>query len=138
MDDIASTAMAVELRLLRAEVAELRTDQQALLRRLLDRDDRRIGASVFPLADELMGAVAFTVPDLARRAMNTRDPLGRAVLELLEEAGAGTPATEVNLRAAGRLFARLEGAALSGLRLVAAGETREGLRWRLVRVSGGE
>jgi hypothetical protein len=121
----------LELRLLREAVAALVDEQRHLTRRLLERDDRRAGLVLFPLISALAGSSPFTAGGLLQAALNDRSSVGQAVRELIVEASAGT----AGLRAFGRLLARLEGCTLAGFKLTAAGEAREGLRWRLVRVS---
>jgi hypothetical protein len=63
--------------------------------------------------------------------LNDRTPAGQAMREL-----AGDYATECGgLRAFGRLLARLEGVPLAGLRLVRRGQARDGVSWKVSRVS---
>lgn len=121
----------LELRLLRETVAALADEQRHLQRRLLERDDRRAGLVLWPLVHELVGERPFTAPSLLQAALNTRTPTGRAATEIITELSDGD-----SLRSFGRLLQRLAHAPLAGYRLVPAGECREGLRWRLVRVSG--
>jgi hypothetical protein len=121
----------LELRLLRETVAALADEQRHLQRRLLERDDRRAGLVLWPLAAELTNGRPFTGQGLLQAALATRTPVGQAVRELIVEAADGAG----GMRAFGRLLQRLQGVPLAGYRLVAAGESREGLRWRLVQVS---
>ena len=122
------------LRLLRDEVAEMRDDLRYLLRAQLNRDARRTGLVLFPLAAELLGGRPFTGQSLLEAAMNDRTTTGEAAREILADMATDSG----GLRAFGRLLSRLEGVPLASCRLVDAGETSEGRRWRLVRVSGAE
>lgn len=125
------TATDLELRRLAAEQAELREAVEHLTRRLLAAEDRRTGVVLLPLLAELVGGETFTAASAAARALNDRTAIGQAVRELLADVGMGAG----GLRSLGRLLLRLDGAALGGVRLVPAGERREGLAWRLVQVS---
>lgn len=124
-------ALALELRRLRDEVAELRDEQAHLLRALLARQDRRTGAALVPLLAERFDGADFSAAEVAAAALNGRDTAAQALRELVadyaSEAG--------GLRALGRLLARLEGCCFDGCRLTAAGPSRGVQRWR-VRVSG--
>lgn len=125
-------AALVELRLVRQELAAVRESHDYLLRRLLDRDDRRTGAALLPLLAELMDG-AIDVAGVATVALNDRSAAGQALRELVAE----HVTDEGGLRAFGRMLARLEGVSLGGYRLVRDGAARGVVRWR-VRVSGGE
>ncbi|MBK7515319.1 MAG: hypothetical protein IPI51_06830 [Betaproteobacteria bacterium] len=122
----------LQLRMLTETVAALAEENRHLQRRLLERDDRRAGLVLWPLAHELVGERPFTGPGLLQAALNTRTAVGQAVRELIVEAADGAG----GMRAFGRMLQRLQGVPLSGFRLVPSGESREGLRWRLVQVSG--
>lgn len=123
--------LVLEMRRLAAIVAELAESYQHLQRQLLSRDDRRVGSVLLPLLAEVFDDDAFTAAELQQRALNDRTDGGQALRELI-----GEHTTDVSgLRAFGRLLGRLEGATFDGCRLVAAGEQRGVLRWR-VQVSG--
>lgn len=125
-----SEALALELRRLRDEVAELRAEQAHLLRALLSRQDRRTGSALVSVLREMFGAEGFTCADVAAQALNGRDSGSQALRELV----ADYCTAEGGLRALGRFLARLEGVSFEGHRLVSAGEARGVQRWR-VRVS---
>lgn len=126
----------IELRRLTEMVEALKDAQDHLVRRMVSRDERRTGAALWPLAAELVGEGDFALTFLHARALNDRTPMGRAVLELIEDYV--DPDTG-HLRSLGQLFSRLEGASLGGYRLVrGTGPGRSGERWRLVRVSRAE
>lgn len=127
-------ALVIELRLLRAAVADLQLSHDHLLRQHLARADRRTGAALLPLAADLAGGREITAPELAAWALNDRTPSGRALCGLVE----AYITDEGGLRALGRFLARIEGAPLGGHRLERAGPSRDGLRWRVVRVSGAD
>lgn len=124
---MSDAALALELRRLALLVGELVDDQQHAQRRLLDGDDRRIGTVLLPLAADLAGAAPVTGPRLYALALNDRTSTGQALREVLAEYGSP--------RQLGKLLARLDGVPLAGVRLLPAGERREGRAWRFVRVS---
>lgn len=127
-----SDATLLELRLLRVEVAELRSDLAALLRRQFARDDRRLLLALLPLVFELLGDASFTANQLAEVALNERSHVGQALRELVAEScGDGD-----SLRPLGELFARAEGVPFAGYRLVSAGLLHNARRWRLVPTRG--
>lgn len=132
VDHTTHSAIALEVRRLAALVAELVDENRTLQRRLLAAEDRRIGAVVLPLLAELVGQQPFTAASIATHALNDRTVAGRAVREVLADLGAD----DGGLRSFGRLLQRLDGVPLAGLRLLPAGQRREGLAWRLVHVSG--
>ena len=112
---------------LQHELAEVREMQEHLARRLLDHDDRRTGGALVPLLGEIFESTPFTAADIATRALNDQTATGAAVRELL-----GERLTESGgLRPFGRFLARIEGVRFDGWRLVAAGETRGVMRWRV-------
>lgn len=127
-----TTGTDLELRRLAVLVAELVEENRTLQRRLLTAEDRRIGTVLLPLVRELVDGEPFTAASAAARALNDRTATGQAVREVLADLGMG----DGGLRSFGRLLQRLDGVPLAGLRLVPAGERREGLAWRLVQVSG--
>lgn len=120
-------ASLLELRLLRAEVAELRADLGTLLRRQFARDDRRLLLALLPLVSELLGDANFTANQLAEVALNERSPLGQALRELIADACADGD----SLRPLGELLARAEGVPFAGCRLVSAGMSHGARRWRV-------
>jgi len=120
----------LQLRVLTDAVAALADEHRHLQRRLLERDDRRAGLVLWPLAAELTNGRPFTGPGLLAVALDTRTAVGQAVKEVITELSEGD-----TLRSFGRTLQRLQGVPLAGFRLVPAGESREGLRWRLVPVS---
>lgn len=124
--------LALKLRVMQSQLTDLLDEQRHLARRLLEREDRRIGTVLLPLLHELIGDAAFTAASAAARALNDRTATGQAVRELLADVGMGDGG---GLRSFGRLLQRLDGAPLAGLRLLPAGERREGLAWRMVHVS---
>ena len=119
--------VVLELRALRLAVAELVADQQHVERRRLAADDRRIGIALLPLAAALVEDARFTGEALFEIALDDRTPVGQAVREILRDYG--------SLRALGKLLVRLEGIALAGCRLVAAGSHRGDRAWRIASVS---
>jgi hypothetical protein len=131
-DQALMSALVLEVRAMRAEVHELRDSIDHLARRTLEREDRRVGEALLPLACELIGAETFTSVALAAAALNERTVAGQAVRELIAEYCSSSG----GLRALGKLLARLDGIALAEHRLVPAGEHRAGRAWRVERVSG--
>ncbi len=125
-------ALVLELRMVRADLNELRDSHADLLRRLLEAGDRRTGVVLFPLMAELVPG-RFTAKEVLSVAFDTRTPTGKALLELVKEHATD----DGGLRAFGRQLARLEGVPLAGYRLVRDGQANAGRRWRLVRVSEG-
>lgn len=125
---------ALEMRRLRDKVEELCEEQRYVMRALLARDDRRAGLVLLPLVAELLGSCTFTAAGLLAASLNARTPAGQAAREVLADMATDSG----GLRAFGRLLSRLEGVVLAGCRLQAAGETGEGRRWRLTRVSDDE
>lgn len=128
-----TTGTDLELRRLAVLVAELVEENRTLQRRLLTADDRRIGTVLLPLLHELVDGQTFTGAAVATLVLNELSPTGQAVREVLQELGVWG---DGGVRSLGRLLRRLDGVPLAGLRLVPAGERREGLAWRLVQVSG--
>ena len=124
-------AALLELRRLAAEVADLRDEQQHLMRALLAREDRRTGSALVPLLGEAFGGEGFTAADLAALALNGRDSAAQALRELV----ADYCTADGGLRSLGRFLARLEGCSFGGSRLLADGALHGVQRWR-VRVSG--
>ncbi len=124
-------ALALEVRRLRDEVAELRDEQAHLLRALLARQDRRVGAAMVPLLAERFEGRDFSAAELVGAVLNDRDAAAQALRELV----ADYASEDGGLRALGRLLARLEGVSFDKCRLAAAGQSRGVQRWR-VRVSG--
>jgi glutathione S-transferase len=125
-----SEAVALELRRLQAEQAELRQAVEHLTRRLLAADDRRLGAALVPLLADVFDGAEFGAADIAAAALNGRDSGAQALRELVAEF-----CTESGgVRALGRVLARLEGVSFDGCRLQCVGERRGVQRWR-VRVS---
>ncbi|RIK69798.1 MAG: hypothetical protein DCC67_21070 [Planctomycetota bacterium] len=125
--------LILEIRRLRAELAELREDQQFLMRALLQPADKRNAVALLPLIADVLGDRAFTAADVVAAALNTRTPDGQALLELVRERATD----DGGLRAFGKMLARIEGMPLAGCRLISAGDGRDGRRWRVVRLSGG-
>jgi hypothetical protein len=121
----------LELRLVRAALLEVLEVQQDLQRRLLDREDRRTGVVLLPLALELIGSRPFDAAGLAVAALNDRTSAGRAACEIVSD----YTDDDGGFRGLARLLQRLQGVRLAGCKLVPAGEGRGGLRWRL-QVSG--
>ena len=120
-------ALALEVRRLAAVVEDMRESHDHLVRRLLDRDDRRTGSALVPLLAEVFPSQSFTVADLAARVLNDRTPIGQAVRELAHE----YVTDEGGLKGLGRLFARLEGMRFSGCRLQLDGRPGGIARWRV-------
>lgn len=125
-------AIALEVQRLATVVAELVDENRVLQRRLLASEDRRMGTVLLPLISELVGHEPFTAAGVAVQALNDRTAAGQAVREVLADLGAD----DCGLRSFGRLLQRLDGVPLASLRLMQAGQRREGLAWRLVHVSG--
>ena len=124
-------AHTLELRLVRAELAEVRELQTDLVRRLLEREDRRTGIVLLPLAAELVGLRDFDAGMLATVAYNDRTPIGQALTEIIGDYTDG----DGGFRGLAHLLKRLQGAHLAGCKLMPRGEGRGGLRWRIVQVS---
>lgn len=117
-------AVALELRRLTALVEGLADDVRHLERRRLAADDRRMGAALVQAAARLLaGGQVFTVPMLAALLLDDDTPAAAALL------------TYGSIRALGRLAQRVAGVEFAGLRLVDCGERREGLAYRVERVS---
>lgn len=125
-------AALLELRLLREAVAVLADEQRHLQRRLLERDDRRTGIVLLPLAAELVGLRDFDAGMLATVAYNDRTPIGQALTEIIGDYTDG----DGGFRGLAHLLKRLQGVHLAGCKLMPRGEGRGGLRWRVVQVSG--
>ena len=104
---------ALELRRLTAMVEALCADVRHVERRQLRADDRRVGLVLLRLAYGVTRGARFTGPALLEAAYNDRSAEGRALCEVLVEYG--------NLRALGKLLARLAGVELGGHRLVRIG-----------------
>ncbi|MBN8510129.1 MAG: hypothetical protein J0L57_16150 [Burkholderiales bacterium] len=122
--------VALELRSMRVELAELREDLATLLRRQLKREDRRIALALWPWAGEIVCGEKFIATSLSELALGDRSAYGEAARELIAEAnGDGT-----DLRPFGEFLARMEGVPLAGWRLVDAGDVHGVRRWRLRRV----
>jgi hypothetical protein len=123
--------LELQIRVMQATLEELRESVDYLMRRQLEREDRRAGEALLPIVYELYGEEIVTPELLAMRALNDRTPDGQAMFELIGEYSTDPE----NLRAFGRFLKRLSGVALAGYRLVPQGELRDGLAWRVVRVS---
>jgi hypothetical protein len=122
-----NAAILLEIRVMRAELAEVREESAHLTRRLLKRDDWRTGEALLPLAYELVGESVFTGPMLWMATLNPQTPTCQAVRELIGDFGTD----EGGLRSFGWFLARLEGVPLAGHRLVKARGRNEGLGWRI-------
>ncbi|MCW5634727.1 MAG: hypothetical protein KIT17_15435 [Rubrivivax sp.] len=121
-------ALALEVRALRAELAEVGADVADLVRRQATPEDRRAGAVLVPLAGEVMGPRAFAPGEFVKAAGRRRDAVGQAVLETLHERDLLDD--DGGFRTLGRLFRRVQRIAFDGFRLVP-----EGGRWRVVSVA---
>lgn len=120
--------VCAELRALRAEVAELRTEQQHLARRLLSAADRRDLGALLPLVHRLLGSATWSAADLYAAALDAHD--ARELRTLLAE-----HSTECGgLRVFGNFLARCAGVTCSGLQLLDVGRARAGVLY-VVRVS---
>lgn len=117
-------AAFLELRRLAALVERLDEAVNHLQRRQLHDDDRQTGQVLLPLAAEVVGERAVTVPELMAAALADRTPAGQALCETLVAYG--------STKAIGRLLGRLDGVVLSGVRLVPAGQRSERHRWRFL------
>jgi hypothetical protein len=120
------------LRRLCASQDELREDLEHLTRRLLERDDRDIGAQLVPLLGAALDSEPFTAAGASAWAMNHEHSLtGQALEKKIGEylIGGG------GMRSFGRLLARLEGVTFKGGRLVSAGKTGGVERWRVSSAS---
>ena len=70
-----SDPLALELRLVRAELAALRDDHRELQRQLLAKSDRRAGLRLAPAIGRLVGeGRTFTPTDLALMSLNSPSP----------------------------------------------------------------
>lgn len=126
-------AQSAVLAELRAEVAELREDQQFALRRLLSAEDRRCAGVLLPAAYALLGDSHWTLVELSVAAFS--GAVQRAALaDLFSEYASATS----GLRPLGKLLDRCDGVVSEGLRLTSTGSEREGRLYvvRSVRVSG--
>ena len=122
---VTDAALTLELRLLRAELAELRYDHRELHRQLLAKADRRIGIRLVPAIARTIGAGRpFAVADLAALVLNADTPAAGVVLDAL----ADHADDDGGFRGFGRLLQRLEGVPLAGWRIQRA----TGERWRVV------
>lgn len=124
-------ALLLELRRLAAEVVELREAQDAALRAMLSRTDRRTGAALVPLLAEVFEDEPFTAADVAAETLNRRDAVGAALRELVADQITDTG----GMRSFGRLLARLVAAEFDGHRLVVDGDRRDPPRYRVRQVS---
>jgi hypothetical protein len=125
--DRALRELVLEVRQLRAELAEQRAELAFLLRAVLSRQDRRAGSALVPLLAEAFNGECFTAAEIATSALNGRDAASQALRELV----ADYCTAEGGLRALGRLLARLEGCSFDGGRLVSGGERRGVASWRI-------
>lgn len=125
-------ALTLELRLVRAELAEVRESQADLVRRLLEREDRTTGRVLLPLVNDLVGERDLDAGTLAAAALNDRTATGQAVREIIND----YTDCDGSFRSLAHLLKRLQGVHLGGCKLVPRGEGRGGLRWRVVQVSG--
>ena len=83
---VTDAALTLELRLLRAELAELRDDHRELQRQLLAKADRRIGMRLVPAIARPIGAGRpFAVADLAALVLNADTPAAGVVLDALAD-----------------------------------------------------
>jgi hypothetical protein len=123
--------LLLELRQLRAELAELRAIVVDRVRADLAPQDRRIGAALLPLAAEVHGG-EFSAAELAAAALNDRSAAGQALCELIRDHGTDEGG---GFRTLARLLERIHGMPLGGCRLVRLSESRTGRRFR-VQVSG--
>jgi hypothetical protein len=121
--------LLIEVRRLAAAVEVLRESHDHLARRQLERDDRRAGCVLVPLLGDLFYTEPFTAAGAAARGLSDRSATGQALCEFVAEYTAGA-----DLKAFGKLLARLEGVPFDGCRLVRAGKTAGVVRWR---VAGG-
>lgn len=125
-------AALLELRLLRAAVADLVEEQQHLHRAITKRADLRTASAMWPLLAELVGSAPFTGPSVYALALNQHTPSGDALCEMVVEYGS----EDGGLKAYGKFLARLEGVPVLEHRLIKVDAVREGLVWRLQRVCG--
>jgi len=126
---VTDAALALELRLLREQVADLVDDQQRAMRRALAADDRKLGAVIVPLAGEVIGGDRFEPSALVAAAAARRDAVGQALIEAVHEGDLVDD--DGRHRRLGRLFERVAGVAFDGYRVI-----RDGRGWRIVAVSG--
>lgn len=110
-----------------AEVQEQREAIDHLTRRMLERDDRDIGAELVLLLGAAFGSEPFTAAGACAWAMNEHSLTGQALEKKIGEylIGGG------GMRSFGRLLARLEGVTFKGCRLLSAGKTGGVERWRV-------
>ncbi len=109
---------------------DLRAEQQVIRRLLVEGLDTRPIAAVRGTDERLLLAVAEFVEETA---FSVAEVIAHAALvgplrEALDAAGA------TNGRKLGKLFRRLEGGPVAGVRLVRIGVDRDGLVWRVSRV----
>jgi len=131
MSEPVERALLLEMRQMRDELADLRAIVVDRARADLARQDRRIGATLLPLAVEVHGG-AFDAAQLAAAALNDRSPAGQALCELIRDHGTDESGS---FRTLGRLLDRIAGVPLGGCRLVPLGDGRAAKRYR-VQVSG--
>ena len=118
-------ALTLELRLLRAELADLRDDHRELQRQLLSKADRRTGLRLAPAIVRVVGeGRSFTVAYLAGLVVEDYTPAACVIRDAL----ADHADADGGFRGLGRLLQRLQGVPLAGWRIQRA----TGERWRVV------
>lgn len=125
-------ALTLEVRRLSALVEAALEENRYLAGRLLAVEDRNVGKVLLPLIDEVMGDTAFVPASLVAAVINRRDSCGQALRELIRDHGTDE---DGRWRSLGRLLERLNRVPLAGCRLVPDRATRDGMAWRVVRVS---
>lgn len=123
----AELEILAQLRAISAELKDLREAHDHLLRRLLEQDDRRVGSALVPLLAHIFADKSFTAAEISIAALSNT-LTGQALSGLV-----GEQLTE--MRAFGKLLARLEGVPFGKHRLVADGQWRGVRRWMVLTPS---
>lgn len=126
-------ALLAEIRAQREEIAELRVDLQHAVRWMLQQQDRRNLAILMPAVHRLMGMGTWSAATLNARVLASDGADPNLTLLLADYASEG------GLRSFGRFLGRCEGVVIGGLRLLDAGEDRDGRLYCVAppeRVSG--
>lgn len=132
---MAPDPLALEVRRLAALVEAALEESRYLALRLLEVEDRAIGKVMLPLIAEVMGDATFVPASLVAAVLNRRDSCGQALRELIRDHGTDE---DGGWRSLGRLLERLDRKPLAGYRLMPDRQTRAGMSWRVVQVSGRE
>jgi len=123
--------MALEVKRLQACVSCLMEEVAWLNRRLLGAADVLAGESLLPLAAKVH-AGAFAPAELAAAALNDATADGESLRQLIDS----LKDDDGQFRGLGKLLMRIHGVSLGGHRLVPAGQSRMGWRYRVQVLDG--